>query len=527
MVKTRATCKTHTNFLKSKEITGLKKIKKTVEKSTIFLRQLQDTMQSTLEGNFKLRIVPTCDPLSQVDLTDYSKQYKTDERNIVTANALASAPISCLSEKRSVLQKVNYAYSHTLSLTPKASSQGHSGRCWMFAALNSMRYHIIKNMNLCDRFEFSEAYLFYYDKIERSYCFLNKIIEHRYRPLTDPLITWITTHPLADGGTWATVAELINKYGILPKSCYGENFNSSYSDEMNEILESKLAEFGAYLKSSNDTIQQLQEYVKQIMMPQIYALLSQFLGEPPTTFDWQYHEAGDNFESIRGRGAYHLIKDLTPDVFFSTFVNPYFKIEDKILLRHDPRNTSAYFKTYVGEHSGTIVGARPDIAFNTPIDIMKQAVARNIINDQAVWFACDVGKDFNTEHDLLSTEAFDYEQITHTKFTLSKADAITMRYSAPTHAMSIVGVDMIDDDITNLLKLRVENSWGEWDSLGDDPGYLQMSNDWFDKYVYEVVVNSSSLPPETLEIYRAEEFNPIKLPFNDPFGYVALKHNIT
>ncbi len=536
MVKTRLSSKTteapkalhnvkkqkqKTSLLKRKELIGLNNIKKAVKASDVFFKELQAQLKTTLEGNFKLRIVPTCDPLTHSDLSDYSEQYKAEDKYRVTCNALASVPIGYLAENREVLQKINYAYSHTLSLAPKASSQGYSGRCWMFAALNSMRYHIIKNLNLCDRFELSEAYLFYYDKIERSYCFLNKIVEHRERQLTDPMITWITTGPLSDGGTWSTLCELIKKYGILPKTCYGENFNSSYSDEMNELLESKLAEFASRLRSSDATTQELHELIKSTLMPQIYALLSQFLGEPPTTFDWSYHEAGDNFESVRERGDYHMVAGLTPTTFFRDYVNPDFKIEGKILLRHDPRETSVYFKTYTGEHSGTVVGGRPDIGFNVPMDVMKRAAAQNIMNDRAVWFACDVGKDFNTEYALLSTEAYDYGEITHTKFPLSKANAIEMLYSYPSHAMSIVGVDMVDGDVTRTVKWRVENSWGEWIGWGEDPGYLQMSDSWFDKYVYEVIVDSDSLPEEIFKKYQEEEFNPIKLPFNDPFGYVA------
>jgi bleomycin hydrolase len=521
MVKTRA-CKKQEieQLLKDKDRKGLHTIKQTVKKYEQALNETKVMLQDTLEAKFKIRIVPTSDPLSVEDLSDYSRQYNETPLHRATANALAAVPISVLAENRRELQKINYAYSHTLSLAPKASSQGQSGRCWMFAALNSMRYHLIKNLNLCDRFELSEAYLFYYDKIERSYCFLNKAVENRHLPLTDPVVTMITSKPLSDGGTWSTLCGLITKYGILPKSCYGEGYNSSYSDEMNTMLESKLAEFAMFIRRFDRSAQELQEIVRTDMMPQIYNLLSQFLGEPPTTFTWSYHEAGNTFESVRDRGAYHIVEGLTPLSFFYDFINDDFRIEDKILLRHDPRETSSYYRTYMGDYAGTIVGSRPDIAFNVPIEVMKAAAAKNIMDDQAVWFACDVSKDFNYEYALLSTEAFDYEGITSTSFPLTKAESIDMRYSAPTHAMSIVGVDMLNQDP---VKWRVENSWGEWIGWGEDPGYLQMSDSWFDKYVYEVIVDAHSLPEDIYKLYKQEEFNPIKLPFNDPFGYVALQ----
>ena len=122
-----------------------------------------------MEGNFKVRIVPSCEPLSRAQLDEYFAEFHGDSRYNVTANAVAAVPITALAEHRKVLQEVNYAYSHTLSIAPKASSQGHSGRCWMFAALNSMRYHVIKNLHLCDQFC---SFLQHFTKSLYDYCLM-------------------------------------------------------------------------------------------------------------------------------------------------------------------------------------------------------------------------------------------------------------------------------------------------------------------------------------------------------------------
>lgn len=56
------------------------------------------------------------------------------------------------------------------------TNQKNSGRCWIFACLNVIRLPFIKFHNLED-FEFSQGYLFFWDKIERCNFFLNTVVE--------------------------------------------------------------------------------------------------------------------------------------------------------------------------------------------------------------------------------------------------------------------------------------------------------------------------------------------------------------
>jgi bleomycin hydrolase len=391
----------------------------------------------------------------------------------------------------------------------------------MFAALNAMRYYIIKHLNLNDYFELSEAFLFFYEKIERSAYFLEKMLELRERPLTDPVVYGMThiNRPVDDGGTFGFFKNLIAKYGIVPKSCYGESFNTQCTEEMNDILWTKLAEFAYVIRTSPDSIADIREGIKKTMMPEIYSLMVRFLGEPPASFTWSYHESGDNVESVREKGEYHAIGGLTPMSYYAKYVLPYYNPDDKVVLRHDPRSTSRYNTVYSAEHHGHMIGAPPNVDFNVDLSVMKEAVGKSIKAEQPVWFACDVAKDFNVEKSLLSIEAYDYNGLFQTEFLTDKAALLEMGVSGPAHAMLIVGMDQNDDE--GYVKWRVENSWGEWP--GEDPGYLQMSDGWFDRYVYEVVVSLDLLPEPLQAVYQANVYKPIMLNYNDPFGAVAIK----
>ncbi len=245
-----------------------------------------------------------------------------------------------------------------------------------------------------------------------------------------------------------------------------------------------------------------------------------FLGEPPKTFDWNYHEAGESFEDGRQRGTFQTVKDLTPMNFFLDYVELDLQLSKKVVLRHDPRLTSPYYRTYHVKHFGAMVGGKPDIVLNVPWEVLSSTAALAVMDGQQLWFAADVNKSMSYEHGLLSTEAFNYERILNTAFPVDKATSLDVRISAPTHAMVLVGVDVLDEDPKQVRKWKVENSWGEHGG-GEDPGYLMMTEEWFKKYGYEIVVDIDYLDEQTRDAYIKYEFEPILLPYNDAFGAVA------
>ncbi len=495
-------------------------LKLSLKKSGEMMTAVKHEMIRSLKKEHRLAVCSNGIPLNTEALDAYSSDFNADKLNTFRTNALSSMPMSACAENRSYIQTINYSYSHSLARVPRATSQEHSGRCWLFAALNAMRYYMMRDMNLADDFELSEAYLFFYDKLERANLYLENMILYRQAPENDLKLQCLIGRPVDDGGVWSFVVNLVKKYGIVPKSVYGESFNSSISDEMNQALTDKLAQFALEIRQSSNKItnEDLRQRVVTQMLPVIYQLLANFMGEPPkleAEFDWEYNEAGENVESVRQKGSYKIIKSLTPISFYQKFIMENYDVTEMVLLRNDPR--VEYETVYQTELLANMVGGLPELAFNLPMEEIKNLTAGTIKAGNPVWFDCEVQREFNAYYGLLAVEGYDYDSLLGMKMTQTKEESLRTRNGGPTHAMLIVGLNEIAADKIN--KWKIENSWGEF-NVGD-PGYLLMTDAWFDRYGYEVVVPLSMLPPELAERYLEQRYNPVMLPFNDVFGVNA------
>ena len=143
---------------------------------------------------------------------------------------------------------------------------------------------------------------------------------------------------------------------------------------------------------------------------------------------------------------------------------------------------------------------------------MKALAAVSIEKGDPVWFGCDVGQMASRERGLLVHNLYDYSALLGVDLSTTKEDRVNSGQSMMTHAMLLVGVDMVEGKPR---RWRVENSWGT--DIGDK-GFFTMDDDWFTEYVFEVVVKKSDLPDE---LRAALDTEPLVLPAWDPMGALA------
>nr|WP_235786632.1 C1 family peptidase [Secundilactobacillus malefermentans] len=386
--------------------------------------------------------------------------------------------------------------------TGKVANQKQSGRCWMFAALNTMRHHLADLFNLSN-FELSQNYTNFWDKFEKANYFYENVLATADQPRTSRKVAFLMETPQQDGGQWDMLCAIIEKYGIAPKSVMPETYNSSKSSELNSVLNTKLRKDAITLRklvSNNATDAEIAK-TRQEMLADDYKILSYSLGEPVQKFAFEYRDDDKQFHADRG---------LTPKSFYDKYIG--WNLDDYVSIINSPTDDKPYNKTYTVEMLGNVVGGRQVKHLNVTMDNFKDLAIKQLKDGQSVWFGCDVGKSSERQKGIMDVNYYKKDELLDVDLSMSKAERLDYGESLMTHAMVITGVDLVEGKPT---KWKVENSWGE--KVGTK-GYFVMSDAWMEEYCYQVVVNKKYLSEDLL---KAQSENPALLAPWDPMGALA------
>lgn len=392
----------------------------------------------------------------------------------------------------------------SLDLTKdKVTNQKASGRCWMFAALNTFRHKMISSFQLED-FELSQAHTFFWDKYEKSNWFLEQVIATADQELTSRKVAFLLQTPQQDGGQWDMVVSLFEKYGVVPKSVYPESISSSNSRELNTYLNKLLRQDAQILRDliHSGADSEAVASKKQALLQEIFNFLAMSLGLPPREFDFSYRDKDNQFHTESG---------LTLQSFYKKYVD--LQLDDYVSIINAPTTDKPYGKSYTVDMLGNVVGSRPVRYLNVPMDRLKELAIAQMKAGETVWFGSDVGQVSNRKAGILATDVYDFEAGMDIHLTQDKAGRLDYAESLMTHAMVLTGVDL--DEAGQSRKWKVENSWG--DKVGTD-GYFVASDAWMDEYTYQIVVRKEFLTADELAAYEAE---PIVLAPWDPMGALA------
>ncbi|KAG8198800.1 hypothetical protein JTE90_007104 [Oedothorax gibbosus] len=443
-------------------------------------------------------------------LKSFRKKLYSEPKNILALNAcVKSDPLEVCVQRR-VAESSNHVFTHKVDAEIKPmTNQKNSGRCWLFACLNVLRIPFAKHHQIED-FEFSQTYLFFCDKIERANFFLHTILKllQRGEPIDGRLMSFLLHDPVADGGQWDMVVNIVNKYGVMPKKCFGESFCSEASHRMNGIIKTKVREYTKELQEMVQNKSSQEKLEEKIVgyMEELYRVISICIGVPPESFTWEYYNKNK---------AYNSVGPITPLKFYEEYVKPHVNVDDLVCLVHDPRPENPIGKTYTVDCLGNMVGGRPVLYINQEVkDLMKYA-AESIKKNEPVWFGCDVGKRYNLKLGIQDLKIHDYQLMFGIDIhkSMKKAERLVYGDTCMNHAMTFTGVSVDLDG--NPTKFRVENSWGDDKS---DKGYMMMTREWFEEFGFEVVVDKKHLPKEVIDMLQIP---PKVLPAWDPMGTLA------
>lgn len=385
--------------------------------------------------------------------------------------------------------------------TPKQSihDQKSSGRCWLFSGLNVLRSKFARQHADSVKVEYSQAYLFFYDQLEKANLFLQGVIDCANKPMEDDEVRFFFKSPIGDGGTFCGVADLADKYGLVPMEVMPETYSAENTSRMARLVSSKLREYGLELrkmvaeKKGKGAIKAR----KTEMLQTVYRILSLSLGEPVRSFTFAFKDK--NGKQIGEPRVY------TPKEFYKETVggpiNGTF-----IMAMNDPRRP--YYKTYEVEFDRHTYDGHNWKYINLPMeDIAKLAIA-SLRDSAKMYSSYDVGKQLDRKRGYLDLDNYDYGTLFGTSFPMDKADRISTFDSGSTHAMTLTAVDL--DAKGQPVKWKVENSWG---ATYGQQGCLIMTNRWFNEYMFRLVVDKKYVPENIL---KAEQQKPTMVTPDDP-----------
>ena len=421
--------------------------------------------------------------------------------NKALVNALAANKIDDLAKNFS--NKTTFD-THFSVETPKQSihNQKSSGRCWMFSSFNVLRSNYAREHGDSIAVEFSQDYLFFYDQLEKANLMLQGVIDNAKKPMDDQRVQFFFKSPLNDGGTFCGAADLAPKYGLVPMSVQPETYSAENTSRISALISSKLREYGLELRKmvADGKKPAAINQRKTEMLSTVYHMLSVTLGEPVKEFTYQ-------FRTKDGKPVGEPRK-FTPKSFYDEVVGH--PLEGTfIMVMNDPRRP--YHKTYEVEYDRHVYDGQNWKYLNLPTEEIAKLAIASLKDGKKMYSSYDVGKQFDRTLGYLDTKNYDYGSLFNTTFPMNKADRIATFDSGSTHAMTLTAVDL--DKNGNPVKWKVENSWGADNGVG---GCLVMSNDWFNEYMFRLVVDKKYVPENLLKEF---EQKPLMVMPEDPlFG---------
>jgi bleomycin hydrolase len=430
--------------------------------------------------------------ISEDMLKEISKGYSGSAEQKAVRNALAVNPISELSINAENLSMCDTYFSHQVK-TKGITNQLSSGRCWLFTGLNVLRAKMIDKYDLPEMV-FSHNYLSFHDLLEKSNLFLQAIIDTKNEAIDSRQVEWLLKNPIGDGGQFTGVSNLIMKYGVVPKSAMPETYQSNNTDEMRTIIKLKLREFALALRAEKSEKSAMA--LKTKMLTEIYRILAECVGVPPTEFEWTRYDKDGKPVST---------KTYTPKSFYNEYIGADLE-NNYIMVMNDP--TREYYKVYEIDLDRHVYDGENWVYLNLPIEKIKEMAIASIKDNTAMYFSCDVRKFWNKDKGTLDLNNNDYASLFRTSFPMTKKERIQTFASGSTHAMTLIAVDL--DEQGTPKKWMVENSWGEKSGY---KGNLIMTDEWFNEYMFRLVVEKKYVPADVMELLNQ---TPIMLPAWDP-----------
>ena len=432
--------------------------------------------------------------ISALQLESFRERWAEDRQGHMVSDALARNTLEEVALARDAASRLPFTFTIDMD-SDGVCDQAASERCWSFTYLNIARVNVKKTLGIAERnFQMSHAFVYFYDQLEKSNQFMNRVLRTADRPLTDRVVDRLLSRPISDYGYFGFVP-LAKKYGLVPKAVMPDSQIVWATMPMTRILSMKLRRSAKELRdafaagaSASDL-----EAMKTAILADVYGILCRFLGEPPQTFDFEYTDV---------KGVHHRLEGQTPLQFMDDYCG--LQLEHMVEVNHWPdsryKYNEMYYRTDFPED-----GPQYDswIALNASMEDIRDVAVKMLEHGEPVIFGSDPRMFASKKYGLMDQGLFDLESLFGTGLMMEKPYSHDYKWTVGTHMMLINGVNIGPDGKPD--RWKVQNSYGQ--SMGIN-GHYVMSDRWFMMFCDGATLDRRFMNEEML---RALEKEPIAI----------------
>lgn len=438
---------------------------------------------------------------SQISLEQINKFreiYNSDKMNKVIENSITNNGLENACINRDIINENQPVFNIELPES-KRYNQQDSWRCWIYSGLNLIKHDIAKNLNInVMELKLSNNHIAFWDKLEKSNNTYENIINLENIDYDYIHKESIVENCVSEGGYWEWFVAIVNKYGIVPYS-YNPNAIESTNYEKVEYLYTEKVKKDIIelinLKKHNKDINILRE-VKERFLQENYILLCKILGEPVTSFDYEYKDKN---------GEYKRYENITPMEFKNKFLA--LNLDNFVTIGNMPMYSKEYNKVYKQKYLGNVYQNSYVKYLNLPIEDLKELTIKQLKDNIPVYMGAHIRKFRDTKSGVLDIRLYNYEDTLNFR-KLTKEEALNLYDIRMHHAMTFTGVNLIDNKPQ---RWKIEDSYGDKEKVN---GYYIMNDNFFNEFVLSVVIDKKYLSQEQLQLLEQE---PIEFEIEDPF----------
>ena len=266
---------------------------------------------------------------------------------------------------------------------------------------------------------------------------------------------------------------------------------------MSSLIGLKLKEYGLELRESVQKGMDVKkiEARKTEMLETVYRILVLNLGVPPTEFDYVRKDVKGNPVETE----HH-----TPMSFLEKYGDKNL-LTNYVMVMNDP--SREYYKCYEIDFDRHRYDGKNWTYVNLPVEEIKEMAIASLKDSTRMYFSSDVTQ-LDSKRGLLDVNNYDFGSLLGTTFGMDKKQRIQTFSSMSAHAMTLMAVDL--DENGKPKKWMVENSWGAQSGY---KGHLIMTDEWFNEYMFRLVLETKYVPKKVLDIFKQK---PVRLPAWDP-----------